>query len=214
MKQKPVQQNKLNIQLRPASIEEAGLFYSQMEEGEDHSLGTVGHLRIDFGHRGQEFWSSWWEHNGDHFNTPEFREELQMVVDELRRSGPLKDLKTMRSYCDGHGGAIEDKGATCGYIADTEHYRYCLRCTPLPGHYQGYLYCYDLRQQQLMQKEAQVGRVTYASGEDQTFTDAQKYLDTIREELPYQATAAPDALERIREQEQHPMEPYNQEPIM
>ena len=77
MKQKPVQQNKLNIQLRPASIEEAGLFYSQMEEGEDCSLGTVGHLRMDFGHGGQEFWSSWWEHNGDHFNTPEFREDLQ-----------------------------------------------------------------------------------------------------------------------------------------
>ena len=52
MKQKPVQQNKLNIQLRPASIEEAGLFYSQMEEGEDCSLGTVGHLRMDFGHGG------------------------------------------------------------------------------------------------------------------------------------------------------------------
>lgn len=188
MKQKPVQQNKLNIQLRPASIEEAGLFYSQMEEGEDCSLGTVGHLRMDFGHGGQEFWSSWWEHNGDHFNTPEFREDLQQIVDELRRSGPLKDLKTMRSYCDGHGGAIEDKGATCGYIAETEHYRYCLRCTPLPGHYQGYLYCYDLRQQRMTQKEAPVGRVTYASGEEQTFTDAQKYLDTIREELPYQFT--------------------------
>ena len=28
----------------------------------------------------------------------------------------------------------------------------------------------------------------YASGEERTFTDAQKYLDTIREELPYQAT--------------------------
>ena len=108
MKQKPVQQNKLNIQLRPASIEEAGLFYSQMQEGEDRSLGTIGHLRMDFGHGGEEFWSSWWEHNGNLFNTPEFREELQMVVDELRRSGPLKDLKTMRSYCDGHGGAIED----------------------------------------------------------------------------------------------------------
>ena len=188
MKQKPVQQNKLNIQLRPASIEEAGLFYSQTEEGEDRSLGTVGHLRMDFGHGGQEFWSSWWEHNGDHFNTPEFREELQLVVDELRRSGPLRDLKTMRSYCDGHGGAIEDKGATCGYIAETEHYRYCLRCTPLPGHYQGYLYCYDLRQQRMTQKEALVGRVTYASGEEQSFTDAQKYLGTIREELPYQAT--------------------------
>lgn len=33
-----------------------------------------------------------------------------------------------------------------------------------------------------------MGRVTYAGGEEQTFTDAQKYLDTIREELPYQAT--------------------------
>lgn len=50
MKQKPAQQSKLNIQLRPASVEEAGLFYSQMEEGEDRSLGTVGHLRMDFGH--------------------------------------------------------------------------------------------------------------------------------------------------------------------
>ena len=39
MKQKPVQESKLNIQLRPASIEEAGLFYSQMEEGEDQTLG-------------------------------------------------------------------------------------------------------------------------------------------------------------------------------
>ena len=188
MKQKPVQQNKLNIQLRPASIEEAGLFYSQMEEGEDCSLGTVGHLRMDFGHGGQEFWSSWWEHNGDHFNTPEFREDLQQIVDELRRSGPLKDLKTMRSYCDGHGGAIEDKGATCGYIAETEHYRYCLRCTPLPGHYQGYLYCYDLRQQRMTQKEAPVGRVTYANGEQQEFTDPQEYLRTIQEELPYRNT--------------------------
>ena len=33
-----------------------------------------------------------------------------------------------------------------------------------------------------------MGRVSYASGEEQTFTDAQRYLDTIREELPYQAT--------------------------
>lgn len=30
--------------LRPASIEEAGLFYSQMDEAEDAVLGTVGHI--------------------------------------------------------------------------------------------------------------------------------------------------------------------------
>ena len=34
--------------LRPASIEEAGLFYSNDEQ--DEALGTVGHLRLDFGH--------------------------------------------------------------------------------------------------------------------------------------------------------------------
>lgn len=187
MKQKPAQQSKLNIQLRPASVEEAGLFYSQMEEGEDQALGTVGHLRMDFGQGGEEFWASWWGRGDEQLKTPEFQKELRQVVDELQRSGPLKDLKSMRAYCGSHGGAIADGGSTHGYIAETEHYRYCLRCTPLPGHYQGYLYCYDLRQQQLTQKEALVGWVTYAGGEEQTFTDAQKYLDTIREELPYQA---------------------------
>lgn len=34
--------------LRPASIEEAGLFYFNDEQ--DEALGTVGHLRLDFGH--------------------------------------------------------------------------------------------------------------------------------------------------------------------
>lgn len=36
--------------LRPASLDEVGLFYS--EEKLDEALGTVGHLRMDFGHGG------------------------------------------------------------------------------------------------------------------------------------------------------------------
>lgn len=43
--------------LRPASIEEAGLFYSQMDEAEDAVLGTVGHIRMDFGASGKEFYA-------------------------------------------------------------------------------------------------------------------------------------------------------------
>lgn len=171
-----------------ASVEEAGLFYSQKTEKQDQHLGTVGHLRIDFGSSGQEFWSSWWVHNGNQLNTAEFKSNLQRVVDELRRNGPLKDLKTMQEYCAEHGGAIANEGKTHSFIVENENYQYCLRCTPLPGHYQGYLYCYDLRQQRMDQKETPVGRVTYASGEEQTFTDVQKYLDTIREELPLQAS--------------------------
>ncbi len=45
---------------------------------------------------------------------------------------------------------------------------------PLPlGEYQGYLYSYDLRQQRMAQQAKPVGRITYASGEEQTFTDVQ-----------------------------------------
>ena len=39
----------------------------------------------------------------------------------------------------------------------------------------------------------------------------EKCIRGVQEQI---AIAAPDALERIREQEQHPMEPYSQEPIM
>lgn len=176
------------IHIRPASYEEAGLFYSQMDEAEDAVLGTVGHIRMDFGASGKEFYHTWWPHNGDQFNTGEFKDELQKFVDMLRSDGPLTNLASMRNYCYQHGGKITEDGRCFGYIAETEHYRYCLRCTPSPGEYQGYLYSYDLRQQRMAQQAKPVGRITYASGEEQTFTDAQKYLDTIREELPYQAT--------------------------
>ena len=87
------------IHIRPASHEEAGLFYSQMKETEDAALGTVGHVRMDFGSSGKGFYHTWWPHNDDQFNTKEFKGELQEVVDALRADGPLKDLASMRSYC-------------------------------------------------------------------------------------------------------------------
>ena len=94
----------------------------------------------------------------------------------------------MRSYCYRNGGGITQDGRCFGYIVETEHYRYCLRCTPSPGDYQGYLYCYDLRQQQMVQQDKPVGRVTYASGEQTDFTDSAAFLQAIREELPYMST--------------------------
>lgn len=171
--------------LRPASREEAGLFYSQVEEERDLQAGTVGHVRMDFGSSGKGFHHSWWPHNEDQFNTGEFKDDLQEVVDTLRADGPLKDLASMRAYCYRNGGAITEDGRSYGYIAETEHYRYCLRCTPFPGDYQGYLYCYDLRQQQMAQQNRAVGRATFANGEQREYLDPQTYLAAIRQELPY-----------------------------
>lgn len=183
-----LERHKRFCQFRPASREEAGLFYSEPNQALDEALGTVGHLRMDFGSGGKEFFHTWWPHNEDQFNTGEFKDDLQDVVDALRADGPLKDLSAMSTYCHQNGGAITQDGRSYGYIAETKHYRYCLRCTPSPGDYQGYLYCYDLRQQQMVQQDKPVGRVTFASGEQTEFTDATAFLQTIREELPYMAT--------------------------
>ena len=171
--------------LRPASREEAGLFYSEQDEAKDKDLGTVGHIRMDFGHGGRQFYHTWWPHNRDLFNTPEFKAELQTVVDALRANGPLKDLSTMSAYCWKNGGAIAEDGRIYGYIAETENYRFCLRCTPAPGEYQGYLYCYDLRQQAMAQRDKVVGRITFAVGDPQDIADPKLYLELVRQELPY-----------------------------
>ena len=56
MKQKYTKKCENGVQLRPASIEEAGLFYSDLDEKQDEVLGTVGHIRMDFGSSGKEFW--------------------------------------------------------------------------------------------------------------------------------------------------------------
>ena len=44
------------IHIRPASPEEAGLFYSELDETADERLGTVGHVRMDFGSSGKGFY--------------------------------------------------------------------------------------------------------------------------------------------------------------
>jgi hypothetical protein len=139
------------LSLRPASSEEAGLFYSQDEK--DAELGTVGHIRVDFGRSGREFWSTWWPHNGDMLNTTEFKAELQTFVDELRKNGPLSNLSAMSEYCRSHGDNKlgDDSRESYGYVVESGHYRYCLRCIPVQGDYNAYLYIYDKHQQEMGQ---------------------------------------------------------------
>ncbi len=134
---------------KPASKSEAGLFYSQRSE-KDELLGTIGHLRMDFGRNGKEFWTTWFDHCSDKYNTKEFKAEIDDVVNELRLS-VLKDRSSMRSFCSAHGGEIASSYGMrqFGYILETDHYKYCLRCKPMEGDYDGYLYCYDKRVQEM-----------------------------------------------------------------
>jgi len=129
--------------LRPASPEEAGLFYALPPE-RDEELGAIGHVRMDFGRSGTEFWHTWWPRGPQELNSQAFKEELGEVVDELRKS-VLKDLGGMMSYCYAHGGEIE--GGTCcqnhGFVIETDRYLYRLRCNPVRGDYAAYLSCFD-----------------------------------------------------------------------
>lgn len=138
--------------LRPASPDEAGLFYSLSPE-RDAELGCIGHVRIDFGRSGNEFWHSWWPRGPEELNSPEFKAELQTVVDALRKN-VLSSLSGMSRYCWDHNGAIEGGWSqNYGYIVETEHYRYCLRCNPVPGDYQAYLTCFDKQVQEMNQAD-------------------------------------------------------------
>lgn len=149
--------------LRPAFPDEADLFFSAIDPEEDRELACVGHLRLDFGRKGDEFWHSWWQHNNDELNTPVFKADLEQVMAELRERGPLKDLDAMASYCFlSPLGRLDGEDRSYAYIAESEGYRYCLRCIPRRGDYNGYLYIYDKRQQELNMAVKQKNGLTEA----------------------------------------------------
>ena len=139
---------------RPALSEEAGLFYALPKE-RDMELGTIGHVRIDFGSGGKEFWHTWWPRGKEELNSLVFRGELEELVNELRENGPLKDLSAMYNYCSDHNGEIPGGWRqNYGYVMETESYRYCLRCSPGQGDYHAYLTAFDLRAQQMNMRQS------------------------------------------------------------
>ena len=136
------------FRVRPAQPEEAGAFFAQTPE-QDAQMGAIGHVRMDFGGSGKEFWHSWHPRGREELNSPEFKAELQQVVDTLRET-VLKDLSSMQRFCCENGSDIPGGWSqNYGYVVETEHYEYCLRCNPVQGDYQAYLACFDLNEQKI-----------------------------------------------------------------
>ena len=147
-------ENMSRFHIRPARPDEAGLFYTPNPE-EDKRRGTIGHVRMDFGRSGNEFWHTWWPRGPEELNSPVFKAELQQVVDMMRED-ILKSRFSMERFCYEHGGKITGGYVqNYGYIVETEHYRYCLRCDPSPGDYNCYCTAYDLdvQRQNMAQEE-------------------------------------------------------------
>ena len=87
-----------NMVWKPLEAEKLDWLYSGNHE-EDLERGCIGHLRGDFGHSGKEFWTGWFDHQPDLKNKA-FQDELQDVVNGLRREGGLlKDFASMSRQC-------------------------------------------------------------------------------------------------------------------
>lgn len=122
-------------------------FYFSQDEEQDQAAGCIGHLRGDFG-SGQQFYTTWWPHQGDVLNTPEFKADIDRTVDWLRGQpdSPLRDLAAMERCCDRYQRTCAIHGAilpSCGFMVETKRYVYMLRCTPVKGDYHFYMYCYQ-----------------------------------------------------------------------
>ena len=134
------------------------LYFSRSEE-QDKTVGCVGHLRGDFG-SGKQFYTTWWPHQQDALNTPEFKADIDRTVNWLREQpdSPLRDFDSMKRYCNRYEQICAIKGAllpSCGFMVKTKQYVYMLRCTPVKGDYQFYIYCYQRKPFEKAQKEQQ-----------------------------------------------------------
>lgn len=66
------------------------LYFSRSEE-QDKSAGCVGHLRGDFG-SGKQFYTTWWPHQQDALNTPEFKADIDRNALVLGKAAESNNL--------------------------------------------------------------------------------------------------------------------------
>ena len=120
--------------------DEENLFFSTATEEQ----ACVGHLRGDFG-SGTEFWTTWWDHHEELKDQP-FRDELDAVVNALRKDGPLKDLRSMEDFCRKRPRSRMSPASGSdyyGFRVDTGRHRFYLRFLPRRGDSNFYIYCYQ-----------------------------------------------------------------------
>ena len=124
--------------LETAKDEESMYFSSDV-----HDKACVGHLRGDFGN-GTRFYTTWWDHH-EELKDQEFKDELDDVVNTLRKDGPLKDFPSMQRFCWNHSQTRMSPQAGTEYYGlrvGTDKHRYYLRLCPMKGNYNFYIFCY------------------------------------------------------------------------
>lgn len=133
------------MHITAAPAEEQIYCYSNTDERQERAC--IGHLRGDFDTDGKGFFTSWFPHKG-HFNKLPVQEafgvELDHIVAALRENGLLKGRATMSKRM-AQWASAEIKSGYSNQIAlriETDHLLLYLRCNPMRGDYNFYLYAY------------------------------------------------------------------------
>ena len=131
-------------ELTAVSGVETELFYSARMPERDIETGCIGHLRADFGQNGNEFWSTWTDHNNG-LKTQDFKNELNVLIDNLRDEGILKNRSAMSAYCNKNPQAKLAGGSdgNHGFKIKTDLHIYYFRCNASRGEYNLYCYAYE-----------------------------------------------------------------------
>ena len=119
----------------------------------------------------------------EHIHTPELRADHRLPLEEALRLYACLDCADKRLGVARDGAAAVDLAVHWdGHECLPEDHRKLgtFRADPVVADAAA-------RLQHMLDEQPIAGRVTFAGGEMWSFTDARKYLQTVREELPFQA---------------------------
>ena len=121
---------------------EVNLLYNAHIE-RNQRVGCIGYMRMDFGHSGNEFHTSWCDFCAD-LKTQSFQDEFDGLINTLR-TGILTDLYSLSTCCYNNPGMkLNDwKGEYYGFSIKTDKYAYYFRCTLIKDNYNLCCYAYE-----------------------------------------------------------------------
>lgn len=124
----------MRINIRAMTPDERGFSYTQPDLFE--ATGCIGHLRVDMGNTGTQFFSSWDDHQAD-LKTAAFKTEFDQFINAMRNDPEhgeiLRSRATLASYCLRHPDSGFENSREYGFRADTDKYSYLLRLNPKRG---------------------------------------------------------------------------------
>ena len=132
------------MEMRPLKFEERKYTYAQSQQIRGQT-GSIGRLRGDFDSGGHGFFTTWEDHNKN-LNTPDFKSELDNVINSLRSEecGLLKDRVSMSRFAREYPESTMKGSYTAeyGFRVNSDTYSYLIRCNPTKGDYNFYCFCY------------------------------------------------------------------------